>query len=153
MVGGWGDHLSGRATGRVDLARSLAVITGDFAQEVELRRFFASRIDVIGAKAAIAKTSAKDLELARKGGNERKARTVVHDINETMRSAGEDFDSSGDDLSEYLKCAPPTRQTPSSALHRRPHNIIRTYINIIQQIKTYKDSALHADPNTALHKQ
>jgi hypothetical protein len=109
----FGGHLSGRATGRVDLARSLAVITGDFAQEVELRLFFASRIDVICAKAAIAKTSAKDLELSCKGGNKRKARTVVHDINETMRSAGEDFDSSGDDVSEYLKCAPPTRQTPT----------------------------------------
>jgi hypothetical protein len=92
--GGWGDHLSGRATGRADLARSLAVITGDFAQEVELRLFFASRIDVIREKAKLAKVAATDLEsTCRRGGNKPKAVAVVNAINETLRAAGEDFDS------------------------------------------------------------
>ena len=42
-----------------------------------------------------------------------KARAVGTALNDALRFAGCETDSSDEDVSEYLKCAPPTRQTPT----------------------------------------
>ena len=46
-------------------------------------------------------------------------------VNNALRLAGCNPDSSDEDVSEF-ECTPPYPPDPNSALHRRPHNIIRT---------------------------
>ena len=88
-----GDHLSGSATGRVELVRMIAVITGDWAQEVQTRLFFQGRLDDVSQHARRANRATLDLQEHLRGGNIARLALLTSHLDEVLRTLGEDFDS------------------------------------------------------------
>ena len=94
-----GGHLSGGVTGMASLRRTLAFMKW---------------------AAKEAKNDLDPLTRGTRGANRVMAMRSREFVDSILRTTGEDFDSSGDDVSEPFKGTPPYPPDLNSALHRRP---------------------------------